>query len=272
MKMVGLKCQRILIVWIFSGERLAKFRVKWKWNTVRSQQFKTRSRAIDPESSKPHINIPGFIKGYSLCSHHDAYLKWCMFKVGSDQYVIPYMPFKFSVLPFGEITTASPYSSETCASLCRHTVRSIAFERDLFNVRRCPVAGSSAQGWKPLPPCSVLWGSPSTVCFIAVAAARTCISQLHRDGPQCSLGKWAFPASCFPMGTMRRCFLISKGWWEEKSILMWAGRGWEQQRKKLALFAGTAPAVAAGVPSYLLFWQISIYTSARGLKRVVERS
>lgn len=29
---------------------------------------------------------------------------------------------------------------------------------------------------------------------------------------------------------------------------------------------------AAGVPSHLLFWQIFIYTSARGLKTVVERS
>lgn len=40
-KMVGLKCQRILIVWIFPGGTLAKFRVKWKWNMVRSQQLES---------------------------------------------------------------------------------------------------------------------------------------------------------------------------------------------------------------------------------------
>ena len=94
------------------------------------------------------------------------------------------MPLKFSVLPFGEIMTASVCSGETCASLCRHTVRNTAFERDLFNFEHCPVAGSSVQVRKPLLPCSALWGSPGTACFTDAAAARTCISQLHHDGPQ----------------------------------------------------------------------------------------
>lgn len=182
--------------------------------------------------------------------------------------MIPYMPLKFSVLPLSEITTASPCSSETRASLCRHTARSIAFEGDLLSRGRELSAGTEA--------------AAALLCAVGPSQHGLfywcgCSQNVHFPAPP---GR--SPAQ--PGEVSFSCILLSHVYNKEMLPHLKGVVGGEVHpdvgRERPESSRGSnglclralLPRQLQGYLVTRFFWQISIYASARGSKRVAEES